>query len=109
MAVSSFSGPIIGVRRARLAFILGASLGMATGAMAQDQPGFARECAAKEITTITLIEDHGEAAILPPERLLGAAETQLRARSVCYAGRVDEALALYDSILALGPITTVKR
>lgn len=109
MAVSRVVGQITGIRRAFAASILGTSLVMVTGTIAQGQPGFARECAAKEITTITLIEDHGEAAVLPPERLHDAAETQLRARSVCYAGRVDEALALYDSILALGPITTAKR
>ncbi|MGO4670339.1 hypothetical protein [Bosea sp. 2RAB26] len=109
MAASRAAGPITGICRVFAASVLGVHLVMVPGAMAQGQPGFARECAAKEITTITLIEDHGEAAILPSERLHDAAETQLRARSVCYAGRVDEALALYDSILALGPITTAKR
>lgn len=79
------------------------------GGMAQPQARFARECALKEITVITLIEDHGEAGILPAAQLHGAAQTQLRARSLCYAGRIDEALALYDSVLDLGPAHLVKR
>lgn len=88
---------------------LGASLAMTISATAQGQTGFARECAMREITVITLIEDHGEAEILPGERIYNAVLMQLRARSACHEGRIGEALALYDSILDLGPVASVKR
>lgn len=58
---------------------------------------------------ITLIEDHGAAEDMPADRLHIAALMQLRARSVCYEGRIDEALTLYDDILELGPVAAAKR
>jgi hypothetical protein len=79
-------------------------------AMAQGQAGkFAKECALKDVTVITLIEDHGAAEDLPAERLGNAGLTMMRARAACYEGRVGEALALYESILALGPIASLRR
>jgi hypothetical protein len=33
----------------------------------------------------------------------------LRARLACYEGRVSEALALYDSILNLGPVVSLRK
>lgn len=109
MPVRTFICPILGAGRVLSALTFGASLAMATGAMAQNQTGFARECAMREIAVITLIEDLGEVGSLPADQLNGAALTHLRARSVCYAGRIEEALALYDSVLALGPAQSVKR
>jgi hypothetical protein len=70
---------------------------------------FARVCALKEIKVITLIDDHGEAADLPSERLADAALALLRARLACYEGRVAEAVALYDEILNLGPVASAQR
>jgi hypothetical protein len=35
--------------------------------------------------------------------------TMLRARLICYEGRVVEALALYESILDLGPVASLRR
>lgn len=109
MAIRTFVCPIIGIRRALSALTLGASLVLAISAVAQNQGSFARECAVREIVVITLIEDLGEAGALPSDQLHGAAQTQLRARFVCHAGRIEEALALYDSVLALGPAQLVKR
>jgi hypothetical protein len=87
---------------------LGASLVMMISALAQGQMGqFAKECALKETTVITLIEDHGAAEDLPADRLGNAGLTMLRARSACYEGRVGEALALYESILGLGPVAAL--
>jgi hypothetical protein len=78
--------------------------------VAQAQAGqFARECALKEVAVITLIEDHGAAEDVPADRLGNAGLTMLRARSTCYEGRVGEALALYDSILDLGPVAALRR
>lgn len=91
-------------------FLAGAYLASTMDAKTQVQTGrFARECALKEITVITLIEDHGAAADLPADQLHNAALMQLRARSACSEGRVDEAQALYDNILDLGPVASAKR
>jgi hypothetical protein len=84
------------------ALALGTCLAMPTSAMAQRQ--FARECSAKDITVITLIEDHGEAGDVSAERLASAWLTMLDARTACSEGRVGEALALYQSIFELGPV-----
>lgn len=87
-----------------------ASLVMTTELMAQGQSQlFDEACALKEVTVITLIDDHGEAGDLPATRVSNAAMTMLRARATCYEGRVSEALALYDSILDLGPVAFLNR
>jgi hypothetical protein len=86
---------------------LGASLAMTTGAAAQRQ--FTRECALRDLTAITLIEDHGDARSVPAERLFTAVLTMLDARSACYEGRVSEALALYKSILDITPVASNRR
>ncbi|KRE02995.1 hypothetical protein ASE63_26150 [Bosea sp. Root381] len=91
-------------------FLTGAYLASTMAAKTQVQTGhFDRECALNEIKVITLIEDHGAAEDLPADRLHNAALMQLRARSVCYEGRIEQALALYDGILDLGPIASAKR
>lgn len=76
---------------------------------AEEQSGsLAISCALREIKVITLVEQHGEAQDLPSDRLLDAALTMLRARSICAEGRVAEALALYDGILNGGPVVTMR-
>jgi len=93
----------------RPSLVLVASFAMTISAMAQGQAGqFARDCALKETTVITLIEDHGAAEDVPADRLGNAALMMLHARSVCYEGRVAEALALYQSIFDLGPVASVR-
>ncbi len=89
----------------------GASLAMTIEmSMAQGQSRLFHEaCALKEVTVITLIDDHGEAGDLPATRVSNAALTMLSARAACYEGRVSEALALYDSILDLGPVAFLNR
>ena len=88
----------------------GASLAMTIESMAQGQSRLFHEaCALKEVTVITLIDDHGEAGDLPATRVSNAALTMLRARAACYEGRVSEALTLYDSILDLGPVAFLNR
>ncbi len=87
-----------------------ASLAIAICAVPQARAEpFAAECAGKEITVITLIEEHAAAADLSADRLGNAGLTLLRARMACYAGRVGEALVLYDSILSLGPVASLNR
>ena len=94
-------------RRLVPALAFAASLAMTISATAQEQP-LAQECALKEVTAITLIEDHGAADDLSPDRLGNAGLTLLRARSACYEGRVGEALALYESILDLGTVASLR-
>ena len=109
MVVRSFAWLRFEERRVLTGLSLAVSLAMTSSAMAQTQAGeFARECALKETTVITLIEDHGTAEDLPADRLGAAGLTMLRARLTCYEGRVGEALALYDSILALGPVASLR-
>jgi hypothetical protein len=88
------------------ALLVGLGAAVASDAARADwQSGtFAAVCAAKEIKVITLIEDHGAAADVAPERLGDAGLAMLRARLACYEGRVAEAVALYDEILSLGPV-----
>jgi hypothetical protein len=77
-------------------------------AMAQGRAErFALECAQQEVKVITLIEDHGAAQDLPADLLGSAGLMMMRARSVCYEGRVEEALALYQSILDIGPVASL--
>lgn len=82
----------------------------ATDAGADWQTGpFATACALKEVKVITLLEDHGEAGNLSSNTLGDAGLTMLRARLACYDGHVNEALALYDSILNLGPVISFRK
>jgi hypothetical protein len=90
-----------------LAFFVVAAVVAPGHAIAQEQAvRLARECAVKEVAAITVIEDHGAADDLPANRLGEAGQTMLDARLACYAGRVSEALALYDRVLALGPVAS---
>jgi hypothetical protein len=81
---------------------------IAATAAGQAEP-FARDCARKDIAVITMIDDHGAADDLPADRLAAAGMTMLRARSACYAGRVGEALALYQTVLDLGPVASLRQ
>ena len=110
MVVRTFACPRFRQRRVLPALVLVASLAVTGSAMAQGQAAqFARECALKETTVITLIEDHGAAEDLPADRLGDAGLAMLRARMACYEGRVNEALALYESIFDLGPVASLDR
>jgi hypothetical protein len=73
-------------------------------AVAEPSHKLATECALREIKAITLIGDHGAAGDIPSDKLAAAGVTLFEARLICYEGRVDDALALYDSILSRGPV-----
>ena len=67
---------------------------------------FARVCAEQEIKAITSLEDHAIANDVPSDQLGAAGLMMLEARLTCYAGKVDEALALYQRVIDLkGPVT----
>jgi hypothetical protein len=85
---------------AEMVSLLTANAGAETGHLSRD-------CARKEIAAITLIEDHGAAGDVSSDRLGQAGLTMQRARMACYEGRVGEALALYESILNLGPVASL--
>lgn len=56
-------------------------------------------CAARDLDVITLIEQHGIAEDIAPDRLAKASMAMLAAREVCEAGRTEKAVALYDDII----------
>ena len=92
------------IRSSLPALAFGACLALPVSAMAQAQ--FARECSAKDIAVITLIEERGETGDVSGDRLAAAHLVMLDARTACSDGRVSEALVLYQSALELGPVTT---
>lgn len=55
-------------------------------------------CAARDIKVVTLIEDAGVARTVPDAQLAEAFFMLMKAREACAAGRVEEALAIYDGI-----------
>jgi hypothetical protein len=61
-------------------------------------------CSTSDANAITLIEEHGDAADVPPERLYGATLVVLEARKACREGRLKDARALYNVVLAIGPV-----
>jgi hypothetical protein len=67
-------------------------------AMAADNPDRAR-CAARDLKLLTAINEHGEAQDLPADDIRNAFFALVKARGVCAAGRVEEALAMYDSVV----------
>lgn len=93
------------VASAAIACVLGSGAASADAS----SKSFATACALKETTVITLIEDHAEAKDVPSDKLGEAGLAMLRARLTCYEGRVDEALALYDGILKLGPVVSLSK
>jgi hypothetical protein len=68
------------------------------GAAQENAPIFAPICAAREITVLTLIEDHALVDDLAPIKLSNAYIDMLNARALCYAGRTTDAVAAYDEI-----------
>jgi hypothetical protein len=70
----------------------------ASGAFAAEPAGIAR-CAMRDLALVTAIEAHGEAQDVPADKLGNAFFTVMSARAACAAGRVAEALAIYDSIV----------
>jgi hypothetical protein len=64
---------------------------------------FDRQCAQKDLAVMVLIEHHGMIGELTPDELAMAWQTLLDARTACSEERVGEAIALYQSVLDLGP------
>jgi len=81
---------------------------LTTEAAAADRSVMAR-CAAREVKLITDIERAGEGNTVPGEQVYRAFVTMLEARSLCTAGRLDDALALYDDAAALAPVQSAAK
>jgi hypothetical protein len=80
------------------------------GAAQDNEPIFAPICATREITVLTLIEDHALVDDLAPIKLSNAYIDMLNARALCYAGRTTDAVAAYDDIAgALGRLHIGRR
>jgi hypothetical protein len=84
-----------------------AKIGAAGGAVAADRSGAAR-CAARDLRLVIALEAAGEAHALPGEQLAGIFFTMVKARDLCRAGRVAEAIAVYDGI-RFGPVQSATR
>jgi hypothetical protein len=74
-----------------------------------DQPSPKQRCATRDVQTLILIEDHGEAGDVLQERVAKAGLMQMEARLACTGGRPAEGIALYDEIIrVLGPLASNK-
>jgi hypothetical protein len=72
--------------------------GLFSAAVAAEMPDRA-QCAARDLKLLTSLNEHGEAQDVPADDLRAAFFALVKARGVCATGRVDEALALYDSVV----------
>jgi hypothetical protein len=71
------------------------------------QPSLQQRCATLDVQTLILIEDHGAARDVLPERLAKAGLMKMEAQLSCTDGHYAEAVALYDEIIrALGPMNS---
>lgn len=79
----------------------------AFSAAAAERPGLTA-CASRDLKIVISLADHGEAKDVPPEALNSAFLALVKARGACAAGRVDEAVAIYDSI-AVAPNQSARK
>jgi len=59
---------------------------------------FMRECAARDMQILMLVEDRESRSTMSVEKLRDAMLTMLHARIVCNEGHVLDAITIYDSI-----------
>lgn len=59
-------------------------------------------CAERDLKLITQLNEHSEAQDVPAADLRNAFLALVDARKICFAGRVEEALAIYDSVTFAG-------
>ena len=75
-----------------------ASVCLCTMIASTEAGSFTRECAARDLQILMLIEERENTDVISAATLSDAMLTMLEARIVCYEGRVLDAMALYDSI-----------
>jgi hypothetical protein len=59
-------------------------------------------CTARDLKLITQLNQHSEAQDVPAADLRKAFLALVDARKICFAGRVEEALAIYDGVTFTG-------
>ena len=59
---------------------------------------FTRECAARDLQVLMMIEQQEDANTVTPDKVNDAMLTMLHARIVCHEGHVLDALVIYDRI-----------
>jgi hypothetical protein len=78
---------------------MGSSLGFSVHDDQQhDGRSFTRECAARDLQILMLIEEHEDTDAVSVDKLSDAMLAMLEARIICHDGRVMDAMALYDGI-----------
>ena len=75
-----------------------AALTLATLTTTATAGSFLRECAARDMQILMLIEDRETTKAVSAEQLRDAMHTLMHARIVCHEGYVVDALAIYDRI-----------
>ena len=83
------------------AFLVAAATLALTGPLAAQTSdvSVSPDCALRDVQSVTLLEEIGEAQDLPGYVLYETFMTVLRARAACNEGRVADGLALYDGII----------
>jgi hypothetical protein len=59
-------------------------------------------CTERDLKLITQLNEHSEAQDVPAADLRSAFLALVDARKICFAGRVEEALAIYDGVTFTG-------
>jgi hypothetical protein len=92
--------------------LLVAMLAVAVNAqVAPDAPRkgyFTPACARQDLRAIATIEESRERTGTPTELLAEAGQSHLQARILCLAGREEEGLALYESVITTLGTRTMK-
>jgi hypothetical protein len=83
-----------------MALVVFAARSDAGGMASAAEPSFAPTCADREVRVVTLIEDHAGAVDISPAALSEAGFARLQAQVACYEGRVADAVAIYDGVIA---------
>ena len=85
---------------ANMALVVCAGHSIGAGMTGEPGPSFAAICADREVQVITLLEDHARVLDVSSDALSEAAFARMEAQAACYEGRVVDAVAIYDGIVA---------
>lgn len=90
----------------RLGLIVGAVFVLLSAVIVAfaESTGARADCSTLDVAAIAMIEEHGRVADISSDRLYGAALVMQQARKACRDERFEEARALYDIVLSLGPV-----
>jgi hypothetical protein len=68
-------------------------------AFAADEPATSRQCAARDLQILTIMEERGDADVVSREQLRAETFVLQEARNLCALHLIPEALAVYDRVL----------